>query len=132
MPTLTLHPTSTYTHLCLNVLTLNNRGMHTTVVDLQNILTNLPIPYIIALTEIKYRHIKSIWRYALRNYKLVYNPSLYDKHTKRCSGGTILSIHKNVYPLEDFSWTSHTLRKGAASAANAIGARLTDICYVVG
>jgi len=30
---------------------------------------------------------------------------------------------------EGFSWTSHNLRKGAASAANAIGARLTDIRY---
>jgi hypothetical protein len=32
-------------------------------------------------------------------------------------------------PPEGFSWTSHSLRKGAASAANAIGARLTDIRY---
>jgi len=33
-------------------------------------------------------------------------------------------------PSEGFSWTSHILRKGAASAANAIDARLTDIRYV--
>ncbi len=32
-------------------------------------------------------------------------------------------------PPEGFSWTSHSLRKGAASAANAIKARLTDIRY---
>jgi hypothetical protein len=32
-------------------------------------------------------------------------------------------------PPEGFNWTSHNLRKGAASAANAIGARLADIHY---
>jgi hypothetical protein len=32
-------------------------------------------------------------------------------------------------PPEGFAWTSHSLRKGAASAANAIGARLPDIRY---
>ena len=32
-------------------------------------------------------------------------------------------------PPEGFSRTSHNLRKGAASAANAIGARLANICY---
>jgi len=31
-----------------------------------------------------------------------------------------------------FYWTSHSLRKGAASAAYAIGARLTHIRYVGG
>jgi len=71
--------------------------MHTTIIDLQNVLTNQPDPHIIALTETKHHHIKSIWRQTLRNYKLVYNPSLCDKHTKRCSGGTILAIHKNAY-----------------------------------
>jgi hypothetical protein len=35
-------------------------------------------------------------------------------------------------PPEGFSWTSHSLRKGAASAAHAIGARLTDIRYMGG
>ena len=29
---------------------------------------------------------------------MIYNPSHYDKQTKRCSGGTILAIHKNAYP----------------------------------
>jgi hypothetical protein len=71
--------------------------MHTTILDLQNILTDHPDPHIIALTETKHRHLKSIWRQALRNYKLVYKPSLYNKHTKRCSGGTILAIQKNAY-----------------------------------
>ncbi len=32
-------------------------------------------------------------------------------------------------PPEGLSWTSHSLRKGVASAANAIGVRLTDIRY---
>ena len=36
------------------------------------------------------------------------------------------------HPPEGFSWTTHNLRKGAASAANAIGVRLTDIRYVGG
>jgi len=71
--------------------------MHTTILDLQKLLTAHPDPHIIALTETKHRHIKSIWRQTLRNYKLIYNPSLYNKQTKRCSGGTILAIHKNAY-----------------------------------
>jgi hypothetical protein len=32
-------------------------------------------------------------------------------------------------PPEGFRWTSHSLQKGTASAANAIGARLTNIRY---
>jgi len=71
--------------------------MYTTIIDLQNIITTQPDPHIIALTETKHRYIKFIWRQTLRNYKLVHNPSLYNKHTKRCSGGAILAIHKNAY-----------------------------------
>jgi len=71
--------------------------MSTTIIDLQNILTTQPDPQIIALTETKHLHIKSIWRQALRNYKLVHNSSLYYKHNKRCSWGTILAKHKTVY-----------------------------------
>jgi hypothetical protein len=71
--------------------------MHTTIIDLQNLLNAYPDTHIIALTETKHRHVKSIWRQALRNYKLVYNPSLYDKQAKRFSGGTILAVHKNAY-----------------------------------
>ena len=37
-----------------------------------------------------------------------------------------------LLPPEGFSWTSHSLRKGSASAANAIGVRLTDIRYAGG
>jgi hypothetical protein len=33
-------------------------------------------------------------------------------------------------PLAGFTWTSHTLRKGAASAANCIGAPLPVIKYM--
>ena len=70
--------------------------MHTTILDLQKILTDHPEPRIIALTETKHRHFKSIWRQTLRNDKLVHNPSLYSTHTKRCSEGTILAIHKSA------------------------------------
>ena len=35
-------------------------------------------------------------------------------------------------PPAGFAWTSHNLRKGAASVAYAIGARLTDIRYAGG
>ncbi len=39
----------------------------------------------------------------------------------------------NIVPApEGVRWTSHNLRKGAASGANAIGARLTEIRYVDG
>jgi hypothetical protein len=71
--------------------------MHTTILDLQNLLTAHSDPHIIALIEPRHRHIKSIWRQPLTNYKYIYNPSLYNKHTKRYSGGTILAIHNNAY-----------------------------------
>jgi hypothetical protein len=90
------HTKPEYTHQSLKALNLNTHGMHTKILDLQNILSKYPDPNIIALTETKHCHIKSIWRQALRNYKLVYNPSLYNKHTKSCSGGTILAIHKKT------------------------------------
>jgi len=77
--------------------------MHTTLLDLQDILNKQTPPQILALTETKHRHIKSIWRHTLRNYKLIYNPSLYNKSTKRASGGSILAIHspnyKNIEPI---------------------------------
>jgi len=71
--------------------------MHTTILDLQNILATQTPPQIIALTETKHRHIKSTWRHALKGYKLVHNPSLYNKHTKRCSGGAIIATDTNTY-----------------------------------
>jgi len=91
-------PNTNYSHQSLKALTLNTRGMHTTILDLQKILDTNPDLHIIALTETKHRHIKSIWRHTLKNYKLIYKPSHYDKQTHRCSGGTILAIHKNAYP----------------------------------
>ena len=42
----------------------------------------------------KHRHIKFIWRQILKNYKLVYNPSLYNN-----LGDTILALHKNAYHI---------------------------------
>jgi len=38
-----------------------------------------------------------MWRHTLKGYKLVHNPSLYNKHTKRCTGETILAINTNTY-----------------------------------
>jgi len=74
------HPTKpNYTHQSIKALTLNTRGMHTTIIDLQNILSNQTDPHIIAVTETNHRHIKFIWRQTLKNYKLVYSPSLYNK-----------------------------------------------------
>jgi endonuclease/exonuclease/phosphatase family metal-dependent hydrolase len=90
-------PNPTYTYQNLKALTLNTRGMHTTILDIQQLLTTHPEPHILAMTETKHRHIKSIWRQTLKNYKLIYNPSLHNKLTKRCSGGAILAIHKNAY-----------------------------------
>ncbi len=92
-----LNPKPNYTHQSIKALTLNTRGMHTTILDQQKLVTNHPEPHIIALTETKHRQIKSSWRQTLRNYKLVYNPSLYNKPTKRYSGGTILAVHKSAY-----------------------------------
>ncbi len=48
--------------------------------------------------------------------------------------GWLLEACKSIHchPLNGFRWTSHILRKGTASAANAIGACLTDIRYVGG
>ena len=54
------------------------------------------------------------------------------------SAGTLTGWIRTAYtpteclPPEGFTWTSHNLRKGAASAAHAIGARLTDIRFAGG
>ncbi len=47
-------------------------------------------------------------------------------------GSSKLAKLSTAAPPEGFSWTSHNLRKGVASASNAIGARLTDIRYAGG
>ena len=97
-----------YSHPPITTLTINTRGMHTTILDLQNIIATQPSPYIIALTEAKHRHIKSILRHTLKGYKLVHNPSLYTKHTKRCTGGTILAINTNTYSkIEPYQTPPH-------------------------
>ena len=95
------NPQQPYTHPSITAVTFNTRGMHTTLLDLQDILHKHATPQIIALTETKHRHIKSIWRHTLRNYKLIYNPSIYNKATKRASGGTILAIHSTNYKTID-------------------------------
>ena len=71
--------------------------MHTTILELQDLLNTNSKPQIIALTETKHRHIKSIWRHTIKNYKLVYNPSLYNKKTNHASGGAILAIRYDAY-----------------------------------
>ena len=71
--------------------------MHTTILDLQDLLNKQTKPQIISLTETKHRHIKSIWRHTLRDYKLIYNPSIYNRSTKLASGGAILAIHSPAY-----------------------------------
>jgi hypothetical protein len=72
-------PPTPFAHQAITALTLNTRGMHTTIIDLQSLLHAQPQPIIIALTETKHRHVKSIWRHTLKNNKLVFNPSLYKK-----------------------------------------------------
>jgi len=97
-----------YSYPPITTLTLDTKGMHTTILDLQNILATQPSPHIIARTETKHCHIKSIWRHTLKGYKLVHNPSLYNKHTKRCTGGTILAINTNRYPkIEPYQTPLH-------------------------
>jgi hypothetical protein len=99
---------SEYSHPSITALTLNSRGMHTTILDLQNLLATQTPPHIIALAETKHRHIKSIWRHTLKGCKLVHNPSLYNKHTKRCTGGTILAINTTTYSsIEPYKTPSH-------------------------
>jgi hypothetical protein len=70
--------------------------MNTAIIDLQTILTDYPESHIITLAEIKHRHIKSMWRQSFKDFELVKDPSLYIKHIKRCSGVTILAIHKTA------------------------------------
>jgi len=54
-----------YTHPAITALTLNTMGMHTTIIDLQALLHTQTKPTIIALTETKHKHNKSIWRHIL-------------------------------------------------------------------
>jgi hypothetical protein len=49
-----------------------------------------------------------MWRHTLKGYKLVHNPYLYNKHTKRCTGGTILAINTTTYSsIEPYQTPSH-------------------------
>jgi hypothetical protein len=71
--------------------------MHTTILDLHALVKAYPTPHILALPETKQKHIKSIWRHTLRNYKLIHNPPLYNNKTKRASGGVILAVNTTSY-----------------------------------
>ncbi len=49
------------------------------------------------LTETKHSHIKSIWREALKEYKLIHIHPTLDPATNRRSGGTILAARRDTY-----------------------------------
>jgi hypothetical protein len=46
--------------------------MHNTILDLHHTLNSKHKPTIINLTETKHKHIKSIWRDILKDYKLTH------------------------------------------------------------
>ena len=72
--------------------------MHTSIIYFQNLLTDQPKPQIITPSQTKHRHIHRIHLETIpQHYKLVHNLSLYNKRTKRCSGGTILAVHTAAY-----------------------------------
>jgi hypothetical protein len=52
---------------------------------------------ILHLTETKHNHIKSIWREALKEYKLIHTHPTLDPTTNRRSGGTILAARRDTY-----------------------------------
>ena len=54
-------------------------------------------PTIIHHTETKHSHIKSIWREALKDYKLINTYPTLDPTTNRRSGGTILAARRDIY-----------------------------------
>jgi len=100
-PTPTISPKAilpiSYTHPAITGLNLKTRGVHTKIIDLQSLLNTHKKPNIVALAETEHKNIKSIWRHTLKNYKLVYKPSLYNKKTKLTSAGTSVAIDKNTY-----------------------------------
>ena len=54
-------------------------------------------PSIIHLTDTKHNHIKSIWREALKEYKLICTHPTLDPTTNTRSGGTILAVRRDTY-----------------------------------
>jgi hypothetical protein len=61
-----------YRHPPIKAVNFNTRDMHDTILDLQHIMNTPTTPSIIHLTETKHSHIKSIWREALKDYKLIH------------------------------------------------------------
>ena len=80
----------------LTLLTLNTRGMHTTILDMAFLLKNNTFD-IISLTETKHTHVTSTWRTLLSDYKLVHNPTKAHNDTNRHRGGTILAIKRRSF-----------------------------------
>ena len=70
--------TTEYRHPHITAITFNTRGMHNTILDLNNIMNTKKKPTIIHLTETKHSHIKSIWRVALKDYKLIHTHPILD------------------------------------------------------
>ena len=71
--------------------------MHNTTLDLQHIMNTQTKPSIIHVMEAKHNHIKSLWREALKDYKLIHTCPTLDPTTNRRSGGTILAARRDTY-----------------------------------
>jgi hypothetical protein len=71
--------------------------MHNTILYLQPVTNTKKKPRIIHLTETKHSHIKSIWREALKDYKLIHTHPTLDPATNRRSGGSILAASRDTY-----------------------------------
>ena len=87
----------TYRYPPIKAVTFNTRGMHTTVLDLHNLLNTQTKSTIIHLTETKHNRIKTIWRQTLKDYKLLHTCPRLDPTTNRRSGGNILVARRDTY-----------------------------------
>ena len=86
-----------YTRTNLTLCTLNVRGMHSTIVDVIQILNGTRIPDVFALTETKHSHVNSIWRETLQHYKIHHNVPELHTETNRRSAGTILAVNRRKF-----------------------------------
>jgi hypothetical protein len=84
-------------HPAIRAVAFNIRGMHNTILDLHHIINSEIRPTQLYLTDTKHSHIKSIWREALKDYKLTPIPPTLDPSTNRRSVGTILATRRDVY-----------------------------------
>ena len=84
-------------HPPIKVVTFNTRGMHNTILYMHHILNTQIKPTIIHLTETKHSHIKSIWRDALKDYKLIHTYPTLDPTPNRISGKPILAARREIY-----------------------------------